>query len=129
MEAIHGRPSLWHNIISAGTIGYIGVRTGRFGVPFVNPMMIQYQYGVRPEVVAFGIYGGIAGALAGLLGGKPFWSNRQSKLTVNHLFERNWNVVARSGGFDQERRWKTTRIRELNVPIVLTPINLGGKRQ
>ncbi|KAG7358415.1 hypothetical protein IV203_015003 [Nitzschia inconspicua] len=72
MEAIHGRPSLWHNIISAGTIGYIGVRTGRFGVPFVNPMMLQYQYGIRPEVVAFGIYGGIAGILAGALGGKSF---------------------------------------------------------
>lgn len=73
MEAIHGRPSLWHNIISAGTIGYIGVRTGRFGVPFVNnPRMLQYQYGIRPEVVAFGVYGGIAGALAGVLGGKSF---------------------------------------------------------
>jgi hypothetical protein len=72
MEAVHGRPSLWHNILSAGTIGFIGVRAGRFGVPFVNPMVLQYQYGIRPEVAAFGVYGGIAGLLAGLIGGKPF---------------------------------------------------------
>jgi hypothetical protein len=35
-------------------------------------MMMYYQYGVKPEVVAFGVYGGIAGLLAGMLGGKPF---------------------------------------------------------
>ena len=68
MEAVHGRPSLWHNIISAGTIGYLGVRAGRLGVPFVNP----YMYNVRPEVMAFGVYGGMAGILAGMLGGKRF---------------------------------------------------------
>ena len=72
MEAIQGRPSLWHNILSAGTLGYIGVRSGRIGVPFVNPMMIQYQYGIRPEVAAFGVYGGMSGLLAGVLGGKSF---------------------------------------------------------
>ena len=68
MEAVHGRPSLWHNIISAGTIGYLGVRSGRLGVPFINPNM----YNVRPEVAAFGVYGGMAGVLAGMLGGKRF---------------------------------------------------------
>jgi hypothetical protein len=71
MEAIQGRPSLWHNIISAGTIGYLGVRSGRLGVPFVNPYML-YHYNLRPQVAAFGVYGGMAGILAGVLGGKRF---------------------------------------------------------
>jgi hypothetical protein len=72
MEAASGRPSLWHNIVSAGALGYVGVRTGRVGVPFVNTYQIRYQLGWSPEVVAFAVYGGMAGILAGLLGGKPF---------------------------------------------------------
>jgi hypothetical protein len=71
MEAIHGRPSLWHNVISAGTLGYLGVRSGRIGVPFVSPYA-AYRYGLKPEIMAFGVYGGMAGLFAGLLGGKPF---------------------------------------------------------
>ncbi len=72
MEAIHGRPSLWHNIVSGGTIGFLGVASGRFGVPFVSVEMFRYRYGISPPVAAFGIYGTISGVLAGALGGKSF---------------------------------------------------------
>ena len=72
MEAVHGRPSLWHNIISGGTIGFLGVASGRVGVPFVSVEMIKYRYGISPPVAAFGIYGTISGLLAGGLGGKAF---------------------------------------------------------
>ncbi len=72
MEAIHGRPSLWHNILSGGTIGFLGVASGRFGVPFVSVEMIRYRYGISPPVAAFGIYGSLSGLLAGGLGGKSF---------------------------------------------------------
>ena len=72
MEAIHGRPSLWHNIISGGTIGFLGVASGRLGIPFVSADMIQYRYGISPPVAAFGVYGTISGLLAGGLGGKSF---------------------------------------------------------
>ena len=72
MEAIHGRPSLWHNIVSAGTIGALGATRGIVDVPFVSVEMIRYRYGIPPPVVAFGVYGGIAGILSGALGGKSF---------------------------------------------------------
>ena len=72
MEAIHGRPSLWHNILSGGTIGFLGVASGRVGVPFVSAEMIQYRYGISPPLVAFGVYGTISGLIAGGLGSKSF---------------------------------------------------------
>jgi len=72
MEAFHGRPSLLHNIISGGTLGYLGVASGRLGVPFVSPEMLFYRYGIRPEFTAFAVYGGMAGLLAGVLGSKRF---------------------------------------------------------
>ena len=65
IEAIHGRPSLWHNILSGGTIGFLGVASGRFGVPFVSVEMIRYRYGISPPGAAFGVYGSISGLLAG----------------------------------------------------------------
>ncbi|VEU42711.1 unnamed protein product [Pseudo-nitzschia multistriata] len=71
MEAIHGRPSLWHNILSGGTIGFLGVATGRLGIPLVSPAH-AYRYGVSPPVLAFGVYGSISGVMAGMLGSKPF---------------------------------------------------------
>jgi hypothetical protein len=72
MEAIHGRPSLWHNVLSGGFIGYMGVVEGILSVPFVNPHRIYHQTGLSPPVVAFGIYGGMAGVMGGMLGNKPF---------------------------------------------------------
>lgn len=74
MEAIHGRPSLWHNIASGGTIGFLGVATGRLGIPFVSPSALSHRYNVHvsPPVLAFGVYGAISGAMAGVLGSKSF---------------------------------------------------------
>lgn len=69
MEVIHGRPSLIHNVIAAGTLGYIGVATHRLGVPLVNPYQVAGGR-LSPPAVAFLVYGGIAGGLAGLQG-KP----------------------------------------------------------
>mmetsp|Transcript_33504 Transcript_33504/g.49062 ORF Transcript_33504/g.49062 Transcript_33504/m.49062 type:complete len:209 (+) Transcript_33504:123-749(+) len=37
MEAIHGKQSSIHNLIAGGSLGYIGIRAGRLGVPFVDP--------------------------------------------------------------------------------------------
>ena len=72
MEAIHGRPSLWHNILSGGTIGFVGVASGRFGIPFVSADLLWYRYGISPPIAAFGVYGTISGLLAGGFGSKSF---------------------------------------------------------
>mmetsp|Transcript_59145 Transcript_59145/g.66157 ORF Transcript_59145/g.66157 Transcript_59145/m.66157 type:complete len:141 (-) Transcript_59145:1-423(-) len=73
MEAIHGRPSLWHNILCGGGIGYIGVSVGRLGIPFLpNPDLLSYRTGLPMNIVAFGVYGGLAGLFAGVLGNKRF---------------------------------------------------------
>ena len=72
MEAIHGKSSLWHNVLSGGILGYVGVHTRRIGIPFVNPM-IFYQYpNLSPPIVGSVVYGTIAGIFAGVLGGKSF---------------------------------------------------------
>mmetsp|Transcript_26152 Transcript_26152/g.71721 ORF Transcript_26152/g.71721 Transcript_26152/m.71721 type:complete len:140 (-) Transcript_26152:745-1164(-) len=72
MEAIHGRPSLWHNIISGGTIGALGVSSGRLGIPLLGALPPNIRYGTSPPVLAFGVYGSISGILGGVLGSKPF---------------------------------------------------------
>jgi len=69
MEEIQGRQSLLHNFISAGLIGYVGVTTGRLGIPFVMPYPIPR--GVSPPVMGFIVYGSLASAFAAL-GGKRF---------------------------------------------------------
>ena len=71
MEGIHGRQSLWHNIAAAGTLGAVAVQRGIFGVPFVSPMFFYQNPRLSPPMVAFGVYGGIAGLLTGIQG-KPF---------------------------------------------------------
>ncbi|KAL7574425.1 hypothetical protein ACA910_015800 [Epithemia clementina (nom. ined.)] len=68
MEFVHGRQSLLHNIISAGTLGYIGVNQGRVGVPFVD-YSFYYRYPqFSPATMGFVVYGGIAGLLAAIQG-------------------------------------------------------------
>lgn len=48
-------------------MGYVGVSTGRLGVPFVNP---YYLYNIRnPAIIGGAVYGALGGALA-MLGGK-----------------------------------------------------------
>jgi hypothetical protein len=48
-------------------LGYVGVSTGRLGIPFVNPYSL---YSFRnPAVIGGAVYGAIGGALA-MLGGK-----------------------------------------------------------
>ena len=70
MEGIHGRSSLWHNIISGGVIGFFGFTSGRLGIPFIsNPYAIN---GIPPQILAFGVYGTLSGLLAGGLGNKRF---------------------------------------------------------
>ncbi len=71
MEAIHGRKSLFHNIISAGMMGYVGVRAGRLEIPFVDPSFVHRHRTLSPPQLAFMVYGGCAGALAAF-GGKDF---------------------------------------------------------
>lgn len=69
MEAIHGRSSLLHNVISAGTLGYLGIASGRIGVPFVPHEFFMAYPQVPPPMVGFLVYGIMAGAFAGF-GGK-----------------------------------------------------------
>ncbi|KAL1526812.1 hypothetical protein AB1Y20_015505 [Prymnesium parvum] len=69
MEAIHGRRSLLHNGLAAGSLGVVGVQAGFLGVPFV-PLHILYSSKYNPLLIAFGMYGLIAMGI-GSLGSKP----------------------------------------------------------
>lgn len=69
MEAIQGRPSLMHNVIAGGTLGFVGVRNGMLGIPFVDSYFFFRYPQISPPLMAFAVYGGIAGVLASL-GGK-----------------------------------------------------------
>jgi len=69
LEAIHGRESLWHNMIASGTIGYVGVTRGLLGIPFVDVYTFYRYPQLRPGLVAFGVYGAMGGVF-GALGGK-----------------------------------------------------------
>lgn len=70
MEAIHGRQSALHNILSGATIGYLGVSMGRLGVPFVDATFFYRHPQISPPIAGAVVYGAIAGGLA-TLGGKP----------------------------------------------------------
>ena len=61
MEVIHGRRSLWHNILSAGTLGYIGVSRGLLGVPFVHTYTFYRYPSLSPGIFAFATYGALGG--------------------------------------------------------------------
>ena len=72
MEAMSdGRKSWMHNVLSGGTLGYIGVSSGRLGIPFIDPRFLYRHPQVSPPMLAFAVYGGMGGFLAAL-GGKPF---------------------------------------------------------
>lgn len=71
MEAIHGRPSAWHNVLAGATLGYIGVSAGRLGVPFVDATFFYRNPQLSPPLVGAVVYGAIGGAFA-ILGNKPF---------------------------------------------------------
>lgn len=68
MEVIHGRRSLWHNILSAGTIGYIGVSRHLLGIPFVDPYTFYRYPNLSPGIVGFATYGAIGGFFGALSG-------------------------------------------------------------
>jgi len=70
MEAIHGRQSLLHNVLSGGILGLVGVRQGVLGIPFVDSYFFYRNPSLSPEVTAFAVYGAIGGLMASL-GGKP----------------------------------------------------------
>ena len=73
MEFVHGRPSLIHNIVAGGMIGAVGVHSGKLGIPFMNnPYQVAAASGISPPIMAFGVYGTIAGFFAGGLGNKRF---------------------------------------------------------
>lgn len=70
MEAIHGRPSAWHNVASGAIIGYAGVAANRLGIPFVNSYFFYRYPFIPPPVMGATVYGGIAFVLSSVLGGK-----------------------------------------------------------
>jgi hypothetical protein len=67
MEYIHGRQSLMHNVLSAGTLGYLGVSTGKIGIPFLDPHAVYSSR--NPALLGAAVYGAMAGCMAAL-GGK-----------------------------------------------------------
>ena len=67
MEALHGRRSVLHNGLAAGTLGAVGVQAGILGVPFVPPAVL-YSPRYNPVAIAFGVYGGLAMAIGSLTG-------------------------------------------------------------
>jgi hypothetical protein len=60
-----------HNILSGATIGYLGVSSGRLGVPFVDATFFYRHPEIAPPVAGAVVYGAIAGGFA-IFGGKPF---------------------------------------------------------
>ena len=72
MEAVHGRQSAWHNVLSAGSLGAWGVSRSLVGVPLVDRVFYLRYPQISPPLAGFLVYGAGAGALASVLGGKPF---------------------------------------------------------
>lgn len=72
MEAVHGRQSAWHNVLSAGSIGALGVSRGLLGVPLVDRTFYMRFPQISPPMAGFLVYGAGAGVLASVLGGKRF---------------------------------------------------------
>lgn len=71
MEAIHGRRSAYHNILSGAILGHVGVSRGILGIPFVDGHLFYRYPQLSPPLVGAAVYGGIAGLFV-TLGGKPF---------------------------------------------------------
>mmetsp|Transcript_31137 Transcript_31137/g.29982 ORF Transcript_31137/g.29982 Transcript_31137/m.29982 type:complete len:130 (-) Transcript_31137:313-702(-) len=72
MEAMSGGRKSWmHNVLSGGTLGYLGVQSGRMGIPFVGSRFLYRYPQLSPPMVAFAVYGGMGGLFAAI-GGKPF---------------------------------------------------------
>lgn len=70
MEALQGRPSVLHNVLAGGTLGYLGVERGFIGVPMYGALMsVRAIARTPPALVGFAVYGGLCGLL-GSLGGK-----------------------------------------------------------
>jgi hypothetical protein len=70
LEAIEGRQSAWHNFISAGTLGGLGVASRQIGIPFISPYSAVMRR-FPPAAVGFAAYGAIGTGLA-IFSGKPF---------------------------------------------------------
>ena len=71
MEAIHGRQSAIHNFASGGIIGYLGVASGRLGVPFFDNFFFFRNPHISPPLAGAAVYGGMAFLFATVSGGKP----------------------------------------------------------
>lgn len=71
MVAIHGRESCMHNGISAGILGYIGVKHHKLGVPFVGSNFFYANPQFSPAITGAVVYGAI-GATLGILANKPW---------------------------------------------------------
>lgn len=71
MEAVHGRTSGYHNILSGAICGYVGVKSGKIGVPFVDPYFFYRNPQISPPMAGAIVYGGLAGVMSSVLGNKP----------------------------------------------------------
>ena len=67
LEALHGRRSLVHNMIAGGTLGYIGVSSGRVGMFGLEMTFLANR--IPLPAGGFLVYGALGGLL-GALGGK-----------------------------------------------------------
>lgn len=72
MEAIHGRQSSFHNVISGAMLGYIGVSRRLLGIPFIDPFFFYRNPHISPPLAGAFVYGVMGGFLSSLAG-KPFW--------------------------------------------------------
>ena len=72
MEAVHGRRSALHNVLSAGALGAAGVSSGKLGIPLVDGLFFLRHPMITPPMAGALVYGAGAGLLANVLGGKPW---------------------------------------------------------
>ncbi|KAL7553816.1 hypothetical protein ACHAWF_017153 [Thalassiosira exigua] len=71
MEVIHGKQSAWHNVAAAGSLGFLGVSSGKLGVPFLSPYLLMSFRPPAPAFIGATVYGAMGGCLAAF-GGKQF---------------------------------------------------------
>eukprot|EP00466_Bigelowiella_natans_P021155 jgi/Bigna1/64843/fgenesh1_kg.86_\ len=68
LEAIQGRRSILHNVVSGGILGYVGVSKGWVGIPFIDYSFFYRYPRITPPMVGAGMYATMAYAF-GALGG------------------------------------------------------------
>jgi hypothetical protein len=71
LEGIHGRKSSLHNLASGAILGYIGVSSRLFGIPFLDPFFFIRNPQLSAPITGAAVYGAMAFAFAAGLGEKP----------------------------------------------------------